>query len=216
MTVSTAEPTKEKIFQALRAKGQMTVSDLAEALEITPIAIRHHLSSLQTDGMVEVREERHGVGRPRQVYKLTSHAMERNTSKYYQFTNLLLDQLKEHLSPEMVNKLLLEVASSMAGDWKKELDSLPLPRRLDRLVELLTQEGFVARVEPAGPGCYCLTELACPYSRISLTHPEVCAIDASMLSRALGTDVERTSCIRSGSDSCTYSISSAGKETRDG
>jgi DeoR family suf operon transcriptional repressor len=206
MTNPTSESTKERIFQALRSRGQMTVSELAEAIEITPIAIRHHLTSLQTEGMVEVREERHGVGRPHQLYKLTANAVDRNPSRYYQFTNLLLDQLKENLPPEMVNKLLLEVASSMAGEWKAELDSLPLPQRLDRLVQLLTQEGYVARVDPAGPGKYRLTELACPYSRISLSHPEVCSLDASMISRALGTPVERTSCIRAGSNSCTFSI----------
>jgi DeoR family suf operon transcriptional repressor len=215
MSIPSIEPTKEKIFQALRTKGQMTVSDLSEALQITPIAVRHHLTSLQTEGMIDVREERHGVGRPRQVYRLSPSALDRDPSRYYQFTNLLLDQLKEHLSPEMVHKLLLEVASSMAGDWKKELENLPLPERLDRLVELLTQEGFVARVESAGPGRYCLTELACPYSRISLAHPEVCALDESMLSRALGTTVERTSCIRSGSDSCTYAIPAIEKDTPD-
>lgn len=214
MAISSLEPTKEKIFQALRNQGQLTVLELASAVQITPIAVRHHLTTLQAEGMVEVREERHGVGRPRQIYKLTSMAMDRNSTRYYQFTNLLLDQLKEHLSPEMVNNLLLDVASSMVGDWKKELDSLPLPQRLDRLVQLLTQEGFVARVESAGPGRYCLTELACPYSRISLSHPEVCALDASMISRALGTPVERTSCIRSGSDSCTYSIAGEEKSLR--
>jgi len=111
----------------------------------------------------------------------------------------------------MVEKLLREVASSMAGEWKAELDALPMPLRLERLVELLTREGFVAKVESTGTDQYCLTELACPYSRISLTHPEVCALDASMLSRALGTPVERISCIRTGSQSCTYSI--VGKET---
>ena len=215
MSISSGEPTKERIFQALRLQGQMTVSDLAKSVQITPIAIRHHLTSLLAEGMVEVREERHGVGRPRQVYKLTPSAVDRNPSRYYQFTNLLLDQLKEHLSPEMVNKLLLEVASSMAGEWKAELDSLPLPERLDRLVQLLTQEGFVARVESSGPGQYCLTELACPYSRISLTHPEVCALDASMLARALGTSVERTSCIQSGSDSCTFSIAGMERDSHD-
>jgi DeoR family suf operon transcriptional repressor len=216
MNTSGTEPTKEKIFQALRTQGQMTVSDLAAAVNITPIAVRHHLTSLQAEGMIEVREERHGVGRPRQIYKLTPNALDRNTSRYFQFTSLLLDQLKEHLPPEMVEKLLLEVASSMAGAWKTELDSLPLPRRLERLVELLTGEGFVARVENTGSGQYCLTELACPYSRISLTHPEVCALDASMLSRALGTPVERTSCIRTGSDACTYSIAGAEEESGDG
>jgi DeoR family suf operon transcriptional repressor len=212
MTVSSIEPTKERIFQALRTKGQMTVSELADAIRITPIAVRHHLVSLQAEGLVEAREERHGVGRPRQIYKITPQAMDRDSSRYYQFTNLLLDQLKEHLSPQMVNTLLLDVASSMAGEWKKELDSLPLPQRLERLVQLLTQEGFVARVEPAGSGRYCLTELACPYSRISLSHPEVCALDESLISRALGTSVERTSCIRSGSDSCSYSIAGTEKD----
>jgi DeoR family suf operon transcriptional repressor len=215
MSISNNEPTKEKIFQALRSHGRMTVLALSKELKITQIAVRHHLNSLQADGMVDVREERHGVGRPRQIYKLTPTALDRNPSRYYQFTNLLLNQLKANLPAETVNKLLLEVADNMAGDWRTELDSLPLPRRLERLVELLTGEGFVARVESAGPGRYCLTELACPYSRISLLHPEVCVLDESMISRALGTSVERTSCIRSGSDACTFSIQGSAENHRD-
>jgi DeoR family suf operon transcriptional repressor len=212
MNTSGTEPTKEKIFQALRTQGRMTVSELASAVKITPIAVRHHLTSLQAKGMIEVRDERHGVGRPRQVYKLTPRAQERNTTRYYQFTTLLLDQLKEHLPPEMVEKLLREVATSMAGAWKAELDALPLPRRLERLVELLTLEGFVAHVEATGAGQYCLSELACPYSRISHSHPEVCMLDASMISRALGIPVERISCIRTGADACAYSITAVETE----
>jgi DeoR family suf operon transcriptional repressor len=215
MAISTGEPTKEKIFQALRTQGPMTVSELANTVQITPISVRHHLNSLQAEGLVEVNEERHGVGRPRQIYKLTPFAVERNTSRYYQFTDLLLAQLKEHLPPEMVEKLLNEVASSMAGAWKEELEGLPLPRRLDRLVELLTQEGYVARVESTGAGAYCLTELTCPYSRITLSHPEVCALDALMIARALGTPVEQTSCIRTGSACCTYSINATEKDGSD-
>jgi DeoR family suf operon transcriptional repressor len=215
MTTSGTEPTKERIFQALRAHGQMTVSDLAAEVKITPIAVRHHLNILQAEGMVEVREERHGVGRPRQIYKLTSSALERDTTRYFQFTALLLDQLKAHLPPETVDKLLLDVASGMAEAWKEELDGLPLPRRLERFVELLTEEGFVARIESTGAGQYCLTELVCPYSRISVSHPEVCSLDASMISRALGTPVERTSWIRSGAETCTYSITATDKDPRD-
>jgi DeoR family suf operon transcriptional repressor len=216
MSNPSIEPTRERIFQILRSQGPATVADLAEAMKITPIAVRHHLNSLQADGMVEIREERHGVGRPRQIYRLTPEAMERNPSRYYQFTNLLLEQLKEHLSPDMVDALLRDVASSMADVWKDELAGLPLPRRVDRLAELLGQEGFVARVESSESGTLFLTELSCPYARISLSHPEVCTLDASMISRALGTAVERTSCIRSGSDSCTYAISGGETEPRDG
>jgi DeoR family suf operon transcriptional repressor len=215
MSNQSIEPTRERIFQILRLQGPSTVADLADAMNITPIAVRHHLNSLQAEGSVDVREERHGVGRPRQVYRLTPQAMDRNPSRYYQFTNLLLEQLKEHLSPEMVDTLLRDVAASMADEWRDELAPLPLPQRVDRLAELLAQEGFVARADSSEAGKLRLTELSCPYARISLSHPEVCTLDASMISRALGIPVERTSCIRSGSDACTYSISEPEKEPCD-
>ena len=213
MAVTSGEPTKEKLFQALRTQGEMTVSEMATAAQITPVAVRHHLASMQAEGLVKVREERHGVGRPRQIFKLTPNALERSTSRYYQFTNLLLEQLKKHLPPELFRKILFEVAMSMASAWKDELETLPLPHRLDRLVELLTREGFLERVESRGTGQYVLTQLACPYSRISLSHPEVCTLDSSMISLALGTPVEQVSCIRNGSNFCTYSITVSEKET---
>jgi predicted ArsR family transcriptional regulator len=207
MMIPRVEPTRAKILRALRLNGRMTVSDLVKDVRITHIAVRHHLSSLLAEGMIEGREERHGIGRPHFVYRLTETALDRNPSKYYQFTNLLLDQLKESLPPETVDRLLKEVASNIAGQWKIELATFPWPGRIDRLVQLLAQDGFVTQVEPSGPDEYRLLEFTCPYSRISLNHPEICALDASMFSRALGTPVERTACIRSGAEACTFSIS---------
>jgi predicted ArsR family transcriptional regulator len=215
MTVSSTEPTREKLFNTLRTKGRSTVAELADALQITPVAVRHHLATLQAEGMVDVREEKHGVGRPRQVYTLSPTAMGRDPTKYYQFTNLLLEQLKEKFSTDTVNQLLMEVASSMASEWKKQLDGFPMPERIHRLGNLLSEEGFVARVEKAGPGRYILTELSCPFARISLAHPEICFLDETILSQVLETSIERTSCIRSGSDSCTYLITHIEEVTPD-
>ncbi len=211
MIVAAVEHTREKILRTIWTNGHMTVSELAEDLRITHIGVRHHLSSLLAEGLIESKEERHGIGRPHLVYRLTETALDRNPSKYYKFTNFLLDQLNENLPPEMVDKLLREVASSIAGEWKAELDPLPWPRRIDRLVQLLAQDGFIAQVEESGPDQYRLLEFACPYSKISLHHPEVCALDASIFSRALSTPVERTACIRSGSEACTFSIAGASR-----
>jgi DeoR family suf operon transcriptional repressor len=212
MIAPALETTRERIIRALRANGRMTVSELVDKVRITHIAVRHHLNSLQAEGMIEGRQERHGIGRPHLVYRLTETALDRNPSKYYKFTNFLLDQIKENLPPEMVDRLLEEVASRIAGEWEKELENLPWPHRVDRLVQLLSRDGFVARVEPNGPDQYRLLEFACPYSRISVLHPEICGLDASMFSRALGALVERTSCIRSGSDMCTFSIHGASRQ----
>jgi predicted ArsR family transcriptional regulator len=214
MNDSSVKPTREKMLRALRLNGRMTVTELVKELRITHIAVRHHLSSLQAEGMIEGKEERHGIGRPHFIYRLTENALDRNPSKYYQFTNLLLDQLKVDLPPETVDRLLKEVASHIAGEWKTELDPLPWPGRIDRLVQLLAQDGFVTRVEPNGPDDYRLLEFTCPYSRITLHHPEICALDASMFSRALGAPVERTSCIQSGAETCTFSITGGSQPSR--
>jgi DeoR family suf operon transcriptional repressor len=154
-------------------------------------------------------EERHGVGRPRLIYRLTESALDRNPSIYSKFANLLLEELNVSLPPETVNKLLSGVASSMVFHWKNQLDVLPFPQRLHRFVQLLKEEGFIARVESKEPGKYDLLEMACPYSKISLNHPEVCTLDESIISRALNAEVERKACIHSGSDSCRFLITAA-------
>ena len=42
-----ARTTREEIVQLLKIKGEHTVAELAEALEITEMAIRRHLSNLE-------------------------------------------------------------------------------------------------------------------------------------------------------------------------
>ncbi|HEX2994159.1 MAG TPA: winged helix-turn-helix transcriptional regulator, partial [Anaerolineales bacterium] len=62
---------KDKILQALLRKPKITINELAEAVGINPISVRHHLTNLQMEGLIAAEEERHGVGRPRLVYALT-------------------------------------------------------------------------------------------------------------------------------------------------
>jgi DeoR family transcriptional regulator, suf operon transcriptional repressor len=206
MTNPLNESTREKILSLLQKNGPSTVTELSEALGITYISVRHHLTSLLGDSLVETREERHGVGRPRLVYRLTKTALERNPARYLKFTNLLLTQMKAQLPPKVVEQILLDMASHMAAELRSQIQDLPLEDRIERLMELLLPEGFLARVEPAGPDGFRLTEFTCPYATISIQHPEMCLLDTTVFANVLGATVERQSCIRSGSDSCTFSI----------
>jgi DeoR family suf operon transcriptional repressor len=206
MTTSSSEPTREKVAGVLKVKGRATISELVDALGITHISVRHHLNHLLKEGLIEARLERHGVGRPRLVYQLTAAALERNSGRYMKLTDLLLHQLKAQLPPEMVEQLFRDMAAHMAHELRAKLEGLPLDERIESLIELLSPEGFIARVEPAGPDQFRLIELACPYATISLQHPEVCLMDTDVLSQALDANVERRTCIQSGSDSCTFTI----------
>jgi len=63
--------TRERVLQTLLTNPNSTINALAEAVGINAVSVRHHLTSLQADNLVQSQEERHGVGRPRLVYSLT-------------------------------------------------------------------------------------------------------------------------------------------------
>ncbi len=55
--------TREKVMRTLLTRPRITINELAENVGINPISVRHHISSLAAEGLVESEEERHGVGR---------------------------------------------------------------------------------------------------------------------------------------------------------
>ncbi len=96
--------TKDKILQTLLRQPKITINELAEAVEINPISVRHHLTNLQMEGLIEADEVRHGVGRPRLVYSLTQDGMERFPTKYLRLTTRLLTQMKETMPAPVVSQ----------------------------------------------------------------------------------------------------------------
>ncbi len=96
--------TRERILHTLLVHPTATISDLAEAVEINTISVRHHLTNLQAEGLIQASEERHGVGRPRLVYSLTDSGQEKFPTRYMSLANRLLEQLKETLTQQQLNE----------------------------------------------------------------------------------------------------------------
>ena len=69
--------TRDLVLKTLLTRQRCTINDLAEAVGINPISVRHHVTKLEAGGLVVSEEERHGVGRPRRLYFLTEKGMER-------------------------------------------------------------------------------------------------------------------------------------------
>lgn len=205
---------RETILATLRRRGQCSIAELTEQVGISSVSVRHHLGSLQAEGLVEARESRHGVGRPRLIYHLTEAGLERFPTRYLTLTNRLLNEMKEHLPESVVQTLFAEIATSMAREVGEELQGLPTEQRLPRLLEILAQEGFEAKAEAEANGGFRVTEVNCPYYRISVRHPEVCTLDASIISQALASPVHRQSCILSGDRSCSFMILGGGPRSQ--
>jgi len=197
--------TRDKMLQILLRQPRATINELAEAVGINPISVRHHLTNLQVEGLVAAEEERHGVGRPRLVYFLTEAGTERFPTRYLRLTSRLLDQLKESLPEPLVSKLFLEIANDMAGDYSDQMKGLSIEERLDLTKSLLAEEGFTVEWEKAG-GQYKIHEITCPYLQIGQNHPEVCTVDQTLISHMLAVPAEKVQCILSGDAHCTYVV----------
>jgi predicted ArsR family transcriptional regulator len=126
-------------------------------------------------------------------------------TRYFRFATRLLDEIKESMPEGKVQELFSGVANGMAEQYARTLEGLPLPERMQRLVEFLSEEGFDAQMERRGDQVY-IRELSCPYFRLGRQHPEVCTVDQAFIATALTLPVERVTCLLNGDAHCTFAI----------
>lgn len=198
--------TRERILQTLLNHPQSTIHELADAVGINAISVRHHLGSLQGEGLIAGEEERHGVGRPRLVYSLTEKGLEHFPTRYLRLTNRLLDQMKEEMPPAVINKLFTAMASEIASDYAQQVKSMDVEGKLDFIKQLLGQEGFSVEWERKGAD-YLIHEVTCPYYHVGQSHPEVCTVDQTLISKVLSIPAQKIQCVLRGDSHCTYVIS---------
>jgi predicted ArsR family transcriptional regulator len=197
--------TRERILQILLRQPGSTINDLADAVGINPISVRHHITNLQMEGLVIADEERHGVGRPRLVYKLSEDGIEHFPTRYLRLTTRLLSQLKEKLPQPMVGELFSNVANDLASKHSAQLKGMTIEQRLNTMKEVLGEEGFVVEWEKKDKE-YLIHEITCPYLQVGQKHPEICTVDQTLISAMLAVPASKVRCILSGDAHCTYVI----------
>jgi DeoR family suf operon transcriptional repressor len=200
--------TRDIVLRTLLTQPRCTINELAEKVGISPISIRHHIASLEAEGLIGCEDERHGVGRPRQVFFLTETGVEEFPTRYVRLTIRLLEHLKETMPEAMINKLFTQMAVDLAKDLSEgtETKNLSMKERLNLVKDLLRREGFNIEWEQLEDG-YQIHEASCPYYYIGQNHPEVCAVDQILISTVLSVPAEKVKCILNGDNNCTYVIS---------
>ena len=197
--------TKEKILLYLLKNPKSPITDLANAVTINAISVRHHLNNLLAEGLVLFEEERHGVGRPRLVYSLTDEGLEKFPSRYYRLTNRILERFKDSLSPDLLNSLFADIAKDIATSHRQTIKNLSLEERLNFVQDLLDEEGFNIEWEKKEDH-YLIHEISCPYFQVAQTHPEVCTLDQTLITEILDIPINKMKCILQGDHRCSYII----------
>lgn len=198
--------TRDLILHALKASAQSNIDSLAEAADISPVTVRHHLNALQAEGLIEVESVRRKVGRPYYIYNLSEKGHELFPQKYFSLTNRLLEELKERLPADTVNEIFISLVERILEERAGEFEGLPFEERLNYVINLLGKEGFLARWEKMADGHYQIIEYSCPYISMGQQHAEVCTLDKQLMITVLGTAVEQQSCMLQGDDCCQFTL----------
>ena len=107
----------------------------------------------------------------------------------------------------MLEDLFEQVAGKMAEEEALHGNNFSFEERLNALEKFMLAEGFSMEWEKNGEELM-IRQIACPYYHIGQNHPEVCALGHTLISKFLIKTPQKTSCILSGDDHCTFIIPS--------
>jgi predicted ArsR family transcriptional regulator len=177
---------RQRILEYIQSHRAVTIGELSDALHMTEANARHHLAILQERDLVEVVAMRppKGKGRPCKVFSPSEQALGHNLDR---LTAALLSEFGGRYGPGERLDLLQGAAERLAG----QVPSVgSLTGRLSLAVQQLNQLNYHARWEAHGAGPHMILG-HCPYAPILSEHPELCHLDAALLERLLGGEVEQ-------------------------
>ncbi len=201
----------DRILVLLKTRGPQTAADLGDALGTTGEAARQQLVKLAADGLVEAEAENRGVGRPSQLWSLTSAGHSRFPDTHAELTVQLIGSVREVLGEAALTKLLAAREQNQRGTYTNaRADSGDLESRIARLAEIRSTEGYMAEWKADGDG-YLLIENHCPVCAAATACQDLCQSELRTFQNLLGSDVtvSRTEHIVSGARRCVYRIAKA-------
>lgn len=207
--------TKGDILRYLLKQGEASAQIMAETLGISAQAIRRHLKDLTAEALIEHRTVQTGMGRPNYLYQLSRKGRDCFPAQYDEFAISLLDTLADTVGNDQMCTILRKQWERKAKDYQAQVGEGSLEERVERLVKLRKNEGYMAEwhsVEPeeeacnAGP-CYMITEYNCAIAQIAENFPSICGHELEMFQMALPDClVQRTHWLVEGEHRCGYLV----------
>lgn len=187
--------------------GDATVADLASATQLSAVAIRRQLRELVADQLVIGHAmPASGRGRPAMRYSLTARGERLFPDRSSDLADDVLTFLyDERGKAEMIAFLRWRLKRQQAH-YAGALDGITgLDDRVERLAELLSQDGFLAEADSAADG-FALTQTHCAIKEAAAAHPQLCAFEAALFREVLGAQVTRRQTIASGAPACVCHV----------
>ena len=174
--------THELILEYMQSNLSASVAELSQSLHLTRADIRYHLNLLLAQQIIEkfASPVPAKKGRPSFLFRLALKSQQNN---FADLADVLLS-----IYPDSKNGILDPLVQHF-------VTAIPTAKQrtnqLNRLVAFLNEHGYHARWEAYSTGPRILFR-NCPYAAILAKHPELCRMDAAVISAYLKLPFQQT------------------------
>jgi len=203
--------TRKRVAQLLLERGSATAGELGAELGLSSAAIRRHLDAMLAEGLVEARERpqrgRRGRGRPAKGFALTAAARDSFPHHYDDLATAALRWIAQRDGPQAVTAFVEAQVSALETRCRaamREAGDDPMARA-EALASALTAEGYAAGASTIASGGQ-LCQHHCPVAHVAAEFPQLCEAETQVISRLVGTHVQRLATIANGDGVCTTHI----------
>jgi predicted ArsR family transcriptional regulator len=198
----------DKFLKILKTRGPMSSAAVAQELGITGEGARFQLTRLAEEGLVQASSESKGVGRPTQIWSLTSKGNQYFPDNHAALSEQLIESMQEVLSPEQVGAVTSLREKKANKKYLDALQDIPeLEEKIKRLAELRNSDGYLAEWDKEDDG-FILVENHCPVCAAAHRCSDLCEAEMNTFKEIFGENVsvERVDHIIAGARRCAYKI----------
>ena len=203
--------TRRKIMTLLKEQGDLTADELAKYLGISSVAVRRHLTKLESDQLVTYEEVQRGLGRPSFVYRLGEASSSFFPRRYEELATTVLETIRELYGTEAIDAIFRMRSELIIDGYRQRVDGESLGQRLDKLTQLREADGYMSTWEQDRDGTFILREANCPIIHVATGCESACNHDHALLSGLLDAEVVRTGHLIDGDGACIYEVKPKGE-----
>ena len=197
---------KRGILLFLKRRPDASLEEVARELKFSKVAALGHLTKLETDGLVQRSYRAGQVGRPRVQFRLSPGASALFPHGYTEMSLCALEFIERRLGRPAVGELLSQRAGDVADRNRSRVSAGPLPRRVEELVRIRTESGYMAELAGRHRGAVEMVEHNCPILAIAERFPEACETERRMFESLLAARIDVSHRVVAGDPVCRFLI----------
>lgn len=198
--------TRRRILKLLKEQRQLTADELSEQLGISSVAVRRHLTKLESDQLVTYEEVQRGMGRPSFVYHLGEAATGYFPRRYEELAAVVLETINDLYGTDAIDAIFKMRSEHIINTYRQQVTGETLDQRLIQLTQLREADGYMSTWEKNTDGTFVLREANCPIINVAEGCGSACDHDQMLLENLLDATVERKNHLVSGDGACVYLV----------